>query len=107
MPTAKTVPISLDLNTGIISPDPSTRIQSFTTPFNCTMTNYITTTNLAFEFGPHYSLKLEFIDHALNDIYSENLITATLASLIPDNTTCLTFNPNAINLILTGIIDKL
>ena len=91
-------------NIGIISPSQNllTRTQSFTT-----IMNNITITNISFEFRPHCSPRLEFLDQGLNNVYSEHFTTATSESLFSDNTSRLTFNPNAIDLIRTGFIDKL
>ena len=50
IPTTKTIPISLHLNIGIISPGPETRPRSFTA-----MSNFSAITTLSFIFGPHYS----------------------------------------------------
>ena len=59
----KSIPIPLDLITGVINPNPTTRTQSFTS--TSTMPIFSTISNMTFVFGPHhYSPN---IDRVLNN----------------------------------------
>lgn len=62
----------------------------------------ITTTN--FEFGPHHSLQLAYLDTALNNVYFEPFETNTIASLFTD-VNCPAFTTNAIDLLHSTILD--
>ena len=67
-------------------------------------TNYAAITQLFFIFGPHHSPKYEFLDTALNNVYSEPIDNAVLASLFTDaNKT--TFQANAVDLICSAIVN--
>ena len=66
------------------------------------MSNFTAITHLNFEFGPHHSLKNASIDTALNNMYSEPIEGATLASLFIDaNRTA--FKADAVDLICSAI----
>ena len=70
------------------SPNPLSKTRSFT------MSDFTPITQLFFIFGPHHSPKYEFLDTALNNVYSEPLDDAVLASLFTDaNKTA--FKPDA------------
>ena len=74
MPTTSS---SLHQPPGIVSP--SLNLLLRTRSFN--MSNFKAITQLNFIFGPHHSPKYEFLDTALNNVYSKSLDNATLASL--------------------------
>ena len=97
MPT--TTPLSLDLNTGIVSPEPKTTRRRF-----FAMSNYITITNVAFEFTPHHTPKLVEVHNAFNNVYSEPFTRATVAALFTD-TNRTAIDPDALTTIHTEIVD--
>ena len=76
MPKSKIVPISLDLNTSIISPNPTTKTQLFT------ILNYTTITEYSFKYGPHHQCN-DFAS-TLNKTYSEQFDNAVAESFFID-----------------------
>ena len=91
MPKIMTIPVSLDLNTGIISPKPTTRTQSFTA-----MSNFAPITDLSFLVGPHHLSHT--INQDLNKVYLEQFKDSQFNNLITDrNHTAI--KPNVIALL--------
>ena len=72
------IPISLDIITGIINPDPTTRTQQFN------MVNFTAVPDITFEFGHHHANHLAHLDCTLNNLYSESLEADIVTSLFTD-----------------------
>ena len=96
MPT----PVTLNLNTGVISPEPTRRTLPVAMP------KFTSVTYFSCRFSPHHLLALANFDWSLNNIHSDSFDDARIATLFTNVSITVVAN-DAIAKIQAAIIDSM